>query len=240
MLELKKIEIGYSSPLIRIDNLQLKQGEVYSLVGKNGSGKSTFFKSILGSLPILAGEIEVENRKLSELKQLEKSKIISFVASKFDGVQHLTGLDYVLLGRSPYTNFLGSYSEKDYSLVKQIFAELNCSHLAKIDTLKMSDGERQIVSIAKALAQESKLILLDEPSAFLDYSNRKKVMLLLNKIAEERKVCIIQSTHDLDLCFEFQNNFLILEEKSKSMILKEKNSITKQELIDIAFSEELD
>ncbi len=238
MLELKNIEIGYSSPLIRIENLQLKQGEVYSLVGKNGSGKSTFFKSILGSLSILSGEIEVENRKLSELKQLEKSKIIAFVASKFDGVQHLTGLDYVLLGRSPYTNFLGSYSEKDYSLVNQIFEELNCSHLAKIDTLKMSDGERQIVSIAKALAQETKLILLDEPSAFLDYSNRKKVMLLLNKIAEEREVCIIQSTHDLDLCFEFQNNFLILEEKSKSMILKEKNRITKRELIDIAFYEE--
>ncbi|MES2589094.1 MAG: ABC transporter ATP-binding protein [Bacteroidota bacterium] len=235
MLSFKDTEIGFKEKLFTIPTLELENGKIYSLIGKNGSGKSTFFQSLLGLTPFLSGKIRFDNLDLSTINQLEKAKLIAFVASKFDGVQHLSGRDYILMGRSPYTNFLGKHTENDFQLVDLIIQELKIEHLAQKDTLKMSDGERQILSIAKALAQECKIILLDEPSAFLDYANRIKVLTLLNSIVKEKNMCVIQSSHDLELCLEYSSSFLVIDNKSKVLIELENKLLRKEKLIDLAF-----
>ena len=235
LITFENVEIGFKETLFTIPKLNLETGKLYSLIGRNAAGKSTFFQSLLGIIPFKSGKINLNQIEISSISALEKAKLIAFVASKFDGVQHLSGLEYVLLGRSPYTNFLGKTSEKDLEIVKSIFQDLQITHLEQKETLKMSDGERQILSIAKALAQESKVILLDEPSAFLDYSNRIKVLSLLKQIAFEKDICIIQSSHDLEICLEYSTDFLIIDSKNRELILTENSNLKKDFLIETAF-----
>jgi iron complex transport system ATP-binding protein len=235
LITFENTEIGFKETLFTIPKLNLERGKLYSLIGKNAAGKSTFFQSLLGIIPFKSGKININQIEISSISALEKAKLFAFVASKFDGVQHLSGLEYVLLGRSPYTNFLGKTSENDLEIVKSIFQNLQITHLEQKETLKMSDGERQILSIAKALAQESKVILLDEPSAFLDYSNRIKVLSLLKQIAFEKDICIVQSSHDLEICLEYSTDFLIINSKNSELILTKNSNLKKEFLIQIGF-----
>lgn len=237
MLKFKQTSVGHKENLFSIPKMELEFGKLYSLIGKNGSGKSTFFQSLLGLTRFLSGEVILNQQQILSINQIEKAKLIAFVPSKFEGVQHLSGREYVLLGRAPYTNFLGKLSQQDYQVVDSIIDELNIRDLAEKDTLKMSDGERQILSITKALAQESKIILLDEPSAFLDYANRIKVISLLKKIALKKNICIIQSSHDLELCLEYSSDFLIINPKTRELVLKENQNLTKNDLIVAAFGD---
>jgi iron complex transport system ATP-binding protein len=135
--------------------------------------------------------------------------LIAFVESKFDGVEYLSVQDYLMLGRAPYTSLTGKFSESDKEIVLQISSDLQISHLLEKSTIHISDGERQICSVARALIQETPIILMDEPTAFLDFINRQKLIELLNKIAVEKLKCIVLSTHDIDLCLENQLTFLI-------------------------------
>jgi iron complex transport system ATP-binding protein len=137
------------------------------------------------------------------------ARLIAFVESKFDGVEYLSVQDYLMLGRAPYTSLTGKLSETDKEIVLQISSDLQISHLLEKSTTEISDGERQICSVARALIQETPIILMDEPTAFLDFINRQKLIELLNKIAVEKQKCIVLSTHDIDLCLENQLTFLI-------------------------------
>lgn len=235
MLHFKAISIGHQKTLFRVPELELKRGYFYALIGRNGIGKTTFFNTILGHLKTLSGHVVLDGKNCLELSQLERAKLVAFVPSKFEGVHHLTGEAYVALGRAPYTNFLGKLNPKDWQVVHEIFTSLAIQHLAQQDTLQMSDGERQILSIAKALVQDVPVILLDEPTAFLDYPNRIKILSLLQKLAHEKNLCIIQSSHDLDLCVQTVDAFLLFQEGS---LILETNSpdLSKEKLLQLAFN----
>jgi iron complex transport system ATP-binding protein len=217
MIRFQQTQIGYKKALISIENLELESSAIYALVGRNGSGKSTFLKSITGQISLLGGNLEIDARSTKEVKAAELSRIISFVESKFDGVSFLTVENYLALGRAPYTNALGRLSAKDMGLAE--FLEK--------DTINLSDGERQLCAIARALVQQTPILLLDEPTAFLDYANKQLLINKLIHIAKEKQKCIIFSTHDLDLCIENKIEFLALKNKTLNKI----SSQTKVELI---------
>lgn len=236
MLNFKNVHIGFKETLFEIANLDLNSNSLYSLLGKNGIGKSTFFKTLLREIPLLKGEITLGNQELSLISKENLSKSIAFVPSRFNGVQHLSGKEFVLMGRAPYTNFLGQIRKEDYKLVEEIFSTLQIEHLYLKDTSKMSDGERQIISIAKAVAQESPIILLDEPTAFLDYNNKIKVISLLKEISKSKNKCIIQSSHDLEMCLDNSDELLVVNPKTRNLNKRNPLIYSKNDLIKEAFS----
>jgi iron complex transport system ATP-binding protein len=228
MIQFSKTEIGYKQTLLKIDSLNLQEGKVYALVGRNGVGKSTLLQSMAKLLPLISGDIRYEDISLKNLSRNQMARLIAFVESKFDGVEYLSVLDYLMLGRAPYTFLTGKLSETDKAFVNEISEELQITHLLQKSTTEISDGERQICSVARALIQETPIILMDEPTAFLDFINRQKLMELLIKISAEKQKCIVLSTHDIDLCLENQLTFLIA---SKGELALE-NFRNKQELVE--------
>ncbi len=235
MIQLKNVEIGYRSALLNIENLVLETGKFYAIIGKNGIGKTTFIHTILGLIPAIKGEIEINNQNIHRISANHRAKLVAHVPSKFEGVQHLSTRDFIAMGRAPYTNFLGKLAEEDWKLVDEISAELGIESFLQKDTSELSDGERQIAYIAKALVQKTPVIVLDEPTAFLDYANRMSVQKLLQKVAKNANVCIIQSSHDLELCLEFADEMLIVEPNKKTIIPINRANCSKEKVIEIAF-----
>lgn len=227
MIHFKQTEIGYKSPLINVADLTLEAGKVYALVGRNGSGKSTFLRSITGQNPLISGDININSVSFKKANAIEKSKTIAFVESKFDGIAFLSVADYLALGRAPYTNALGRLSQADWDFVHQVANEIGIEAFMQKDTLSLSDGERQLCAIARAIVQETPVLLLDEPSAFLDYANKQILVDKLLQIANEKQKCIVFSTHDLDLCIENKLEFLALKNNTLSKV----NGLNKLELI---------
>lgn len=222
MLKFKDLHIGFIDRkskqehlLFKKNDLLFQPGDFVALVGPNGSGKTTLFNTILGFQKELQGEITFDKTSLSQFKREEKVKLISFVPSKFSGVDHLSVYDLVAMGRAPYTNILNKLTAKDHQIVQAIIDKLNLNSLANKNTLSLSDGERQIAMIGKALAQEAKVMVLDEPTAFLDYNNRRKVLQILKVLAEQNNQLIFISSHDLDLCFEFCNKVIAIDKNEK-------------------------
>lgn len=202
MIKIVDGKIGYSETILHIDHLDIPAGKFVALIGKNGSGKSTFFKSMCGIIPTLGGSFIINGQPISELTAIQLSKIISFAGSIQQSIQYMTIKDYVLLGRSPYTGLLGRYQVKDHEISDEAIDLFNLLHLRDRELFELSDGERQLAAFARAFAQETPIILLDEPTAFLDYGNKRTLIKLLKEATKKQSKCVIMSTHDIDLCLD--------------------------------------
>ncbi len=225
MLKFKDIHIGFGKTkrsqknlLFQTGNIELNQGDFIAVIGPNGSGKTTFFNTVLGLQNTLKGEIIFKGMDWEAVDRKEKTKILSFVPSKFLGVNNLSVYDLIAMGRAPYTNILNQLTRKDREIVDKVIQELNLKHLIYDNTLSLSDGERQTAMIGKALAQEANIMILDEPTAFLDYKNRRKVLELLKGIVSRNKQLILISSHDLDLCFQYCNRVIAIDIKKKRLL----------------------
>lgn len=235
MIKLVNISVGYRFPILHSEEIQLDEGKIYVLIGKNGSGKTTFFNSIIGLLSTINGTIEIDNTDLSKLKASEIAKKISFVPANFPLVDYMRVFDFVGLGRSPYTNSFGHLSDKDKSIIRETMDLIGISELSQQFITELSDGQRQLVSIAKALAQKTSVILLDEPLAFLDFSNRRELLKKLNKMALEQNKCILFSSHDIDVSLSDSFEYLLIHDDQRKLELIK--SPTRSEIIDICFPE---
>lgn len=225
MLKFNHLHIGFEASkkskennLFEASDFTFNPGECVALIGPNGAGKTTLFNSFLGLHKPLSGSITFDEVNLETLPRSEKVRVLSFVPSKFFGVNHLTVYDLIAMGRAPYTNMLNRLTEEDKTIVSTIIDTLELTDLQHKNTLNLSDGERQIAMIGKALAQKSEIIILDEPTAFLDYNNRRKVLRLLKNIAEKNQKMIFISTHNLELCFEFCNRIIAIETEEKKLV----------------------
>jgi iron complex transport system ATP-binding protein len=209
MIHLANLSIGYNGELLFAENLALEAGKVYALVGRNGIGKSTLIQTISGIQKQLAGEITINGQSISGFNPKEIAETISLVDTRFEGVEYLKVKDYLALGRAPFTDAFGRMDSKDWQIVEEVSSDLSIQHLLEKNTDQISDGERQLCSVGRAFVQETPVILLDEPTAFLDYINRKKLVELLVRLSRDKKKCIVLSTHDLDLCLDQEVPFLL-------------------------------
>ncbi len=183
-------------------NLSLYAGEVTCLLGLNGAGKSTLLKTLCGFLPPLKGYVELMGKPLSAYSQRDFSRLVGVVLTEKTNAGGITVREMVALGRQPYTGFFGRLREEDHRIVEESMAAVGITHKARNYVSELSDGERQKAMIAKALAQRCPIILLDEPTAFLDVTSRIETMTLLRKLALEQQKAILLSTHDLDLAIQ--------------------------------------
>ncbi len=223
MIRLKNLVIGFTQPILEVNEIYLERGKVYALVGANGRGKTTLLKTINGVQKPISGELHLDEISIHELNREQIARKIAFVTSKFEGVEHLTVYQYIALGRTPYLGLFGRLTPADHQLVIEAMDQLGLRSFSDRITAELSDGERQMASIARALAQDCPIITLDEPTAFLDYANKDRIVELLISIANSKGKCILFSTHDLDL-IQRKSIPVLLAQSTKKLYLNDKYS----------------
>lgn len=215
VVEGKNLTIGYQVGKKRTEvhadlNFQLFRGELTCLLGANGAGKSTLLRTLAAAQPALSGCLNLLGRDLSAYSERELSRTIGVVLTDRTQAGGLTVYELVALGRQPYTGFFGRLDKRDKLLVEHALQSVEIAHKARCYMAELSDGERQKVMIAKALVQECPLILLDEPTAFLDVVSRIEIMNLLHRLAAEENRAILLSTHDIEQALVLSDRLWLL------------------------------
>lgn len=211
MFELKHLSTGYSNRIVTPDiNATLVPGELTSLLGPNGVGKSTLLRTLSTFLSPIQGEIILQGKVLKNLSASQMSRLIGVVLTERPDVQNMTVRDMVGMGRSPYTGFWGRLTSADEHYVSEAMNLAGIMALGGRMFNTLSDGERQKVMIAKVLAQQTPVILLDEPTAFLDFPSKVEMMRLLRRLAHEMKKIIFLSTHDVELALQLSDRLWIM------------------------------
>lgn len=216
ILTTHSLSIGYSKqkPLISDLNLTLRSGALTILTGENGTGKSTLLKTITKIIKPLDGKIFVNGTDLSQISAAQMAENAAVVLTDRLSSENFTALEVISFGRSPYTGFFGRLTQKDYSIIKGVAEDLKIEQLLNLNFYELSDGQKQKVLIAKALAQQTEIIILDEPTAFLDFKAKDEIFALLKKIAAEKDIAVLASTHDIYQAAKYGNEFWIMDNYS--------------------------
>lgn len=214
VIRLSHLSVGYSPslPVVSDINAVVRSGQLTCLTGENGIGKSTLLKTLTGFLPKLGGELLLDDREVGTFSQRELARQVSIVLTQKPDVQNLTVEEVIGLGRSPYTGFFGRFHDADRTVIADALASVGIEPLRHRMIQTLSDGERQKVMIAKALAQQTPVILLDEPTAFLDFPSKAETFRLLQRMAHDRDKLILLSTHDLELAVRFADCLLEMKD----------------------------
>ena len=211
MIELKNLTTGYGEHIVaRSINSIIPEGNLISLLGPNGVGKSTLLRTLCAFQPAISGDIIINGTSLQELTQAQLSRIISVVLTERLDVRAMTVHNLVSLGRSPYTGFWGRLDEEDERQVRQAIDQVGISELYEREIGTLSDGELQKAMIAKALAQQTPITLLDEPTAFLDFPSKVEMMRMLHRLAHEMNKTIFLSTHDVEMALQLSDQLWLM------------------------------
>ena len=217
-IELKQLSVGYEQPgekpleVLTGVNFNAAPGEMVALIGSNGIGKSTLLRTVAGFQSWYAGDIQIGGSRLKTLRPKEIARIMSFVSTENIRIPNLSVFDLVAFGRFPYTNWIGMLTEEDSFIVKEAIKKVGLQHFENRSVMQISDGERQRAMIARALAQDTPVIILDEPTAYLDVSNKYEIFHLLQLLASEKKKTVILSTHDLNIALREVDKLWIVTE----------------------------
>jgi iron complex transport system ATP-binding protein len=215
VLEIHQLIAGYRAgkkpcAIVQDFSTTLTAGEFVCLIGPNGAGKSTLLRTLAGMQPPLGGSIRLMGQDIDRMRLQERARRLSVVLTQKVETGFLTGYDLVAVGRTPYTGWMGQLGPVDHEAIQLAIRQVGAQNLADRAFNTMSDGERQKVLIARALAQEPDLMLLDEPTAFLDLPRRIECMALLRDLAHQTGRAILLSTHDLDLALRYADRIWLL------------------------------
>jgi iron complex transport system ATP-binding protein len=221
MLQVQALQVGYPQRvLFKNMHFSCKKGQLTCLLGRNGAGKSSLIRALSGLQAQTAGEILIENIPLSKLKLQEIAQKVAIVLSDKPQTEYLTVYETVAFGRTPYLNWQGIYTSEDKIIIEKSLEITYLQDFSQKYLHTLSDGERQRVMLARALAQDTPIIILDEPTAYLDVYYRKQMMSLLKKIAQEQEKCILLSTHEVDLALELANQLILVNLRGEFQCLE--------------------
>lgn len=215
ILSAQNISIGYqqkkeSTAIANTIHVAFAKGNLIALIGANGIGKSTLLRTLTGIQKPLTGEVLLNNKNITAYSQKELAQNLAVVLTESLPPSNLTVFELVALGRQPYTNWLGSLSPEDLNKVNEAIALTQIEHLRHKKHFEISDGQLQKVLIARALAQDTPLIVLDEPTTHLDLLHKVNLIRLLQQLAAETGKCILYSTHDLDLALQLSDQIVVM------------------------------
>ena len=195
-------------------NLTLKKGELIALIGANGIGKSTLLRTLIGIQPPLSGKVILSGKNILEYDSIAFAQNLSVVLTEKLPPSNLTVFEIIALGRQPYTNWLGNLSENDIDKINEAMELTLITSLANKKHYEISDGQLQNVLVARALAQDTPLIILDEPTTHLDLLHKVSLFKLLKKLTKETNKCILFSTHDIDMAIQISDEMIIMTEEN--------------------------
>ena len=212
MIRLKDFSIGYEGRILldKVDTI-FDKGRLTALIGRNGSGKSTLLRAIAGLNSRYKGNILIDGHDISAMSAPHLARTLAFVTTERTRIPNLRCEDVVAIGRAPYTNWIGRMQEEDREAVMNSISAVGMEAYARRTMDTMSDGECQRIMIARALAQDTPAILLDEPTSFLDMPSRYELVALLRDLAHERGKCIIFSTHELDIALQMCDDIALVD-----------------------------
>lgn len=217
IIRLTGLSIGYSGKgearkcVAHDIDATLGCGRLTCLLGANGAGKSTLLRTLSGFQPPLEGQVVINGKPLGSYTLNERARLVGVVLTERPSLHQVTVEELAGMGRSPYTGFFGNLSETDRTLIHQALRMVGMEEFSRRQVETLSDGERQKVMIAKALAQQTPVILLDEPTAFLDYPSKVETMLLLRRLAHEEGKTVFLSTHDVELALQTADELWVME-----------------------------
>lgn len=211
-LELSGLSVGYGGrALIRGISLSVRRGEIVTLIGPNGAGKSTILKTISRQLPAVEGRILLGGRELTEYSRAELSRKLAVVLTGGLHPEYMTCHDVAALGRYPYTGRLGLLSRRDEEKVEAAMAAVHAEDLGERDFNAVSDGQKQRVLLARAICQEPEIILLDEPTSFLDIRHKLELLEILKRMANGQGITVLMSLHEIDLAMKVSDRIVFVK-----------------------------
>lgn len=218
LLSTNRISIGYHHKKDNItiaDNisLNLRKGRLIALLGANGIGKSTLLRTLTGIQKPLTGSVILDGEQIQSYNPKEMAQILSVVLTESLPPSNLTVYELIALGRQPYTNWLGKLSETDKKAVDKALQQTQLTHLTDRKHYEISDGQLQKVLVARALAQDTPIIILDEPTTHLDLLHKVSLLKLLKQLTENTDKCILYSTHDLELALQLCDEIIVMTDK---------------------------
>ncbi|MUU78258.1 ABC transporter ATP-binding protein [Winogradskyella endarachnes] len=216
ILQTHQLSVGYRTKKVETTiasniNLQLQSGQLIGLVGANGIGKSTLLRTLIKVQPSLSGKILLNNKDLNFTSNLELAKQLSIVLTEPLLSKNLSVFELIALGRHPYTNWVGNLSDKDLSVINNAIDLINISDLKDKKCYQLSDGQLQKVMIARALAQDTAIIILDEPTSHLDMYHKAYILKLLQKLTKETGKTILFSSHEIDLAIQLCDTMIVMQ-----------------------------
>ncbi|MDD2979355.1 MAG: ABC transporter ATP-binding protein [Hespellia sp.] len=210
--ETKELCVGYhGTPLIRDICVSVNKGEILTLIGPNGSGKSTILKSITKQLRLLGGTAWIDRQILSELSVKDLAKKQAVVLTERLQTEMMCCWDVVATGRYPYTNQVGTLSDSDYKMIEESMKMVLAYDIRNKDFGEISDGQRQRIMLARAICQEPEIIILDEPTSFLDIRHKLELLDILRSMAKEKEITVIMSLHEIDLAQKISDKIMCVK-----------------------------
>ena len=212
IIRCENLTIGYNKkPLIKDINIAVKRGEIVTLIGPNGAGKSTLLKSLSRQLEPIEGSVYLDDKKLSEMSGSDLSKKVAILFTDRIKGEMMNCYDVVATGRYPYTGYFGVLGAKDREVIENTMKLVKVDDLCDKDFKKISDGQRQRIMLARALCQEPEIVLLDEPTSFLDIRHKLEFLSILEQMKEDKKLTVIMSVHELDIAEKISDRVLCLK-----------------------------
>ena len=239
ILATQDLAVGYRNgkrqvTLLEGLNLALGRGKLVALLGQNGAGKSTLLRSLTGDDRPLAGKVLLDGKDINSMPQRDRSRLIGLVSTERVMAGALTVTELVGLGRHPHTGFLGRLDDADREVIQQAMEDAGIAAKAGEYLASLSDGERQKAMIAKALAQQTPVIVLDEPTAFLDVSSRIETMRLLQRLAHERNVSVLLSSHDISQSLMLADELWLIT-ASRQVLTGKPKDLIEQDAMNLLF-----